>query len=75
LSMEHVLKDDILKLSVSERIRLVEDIWDSIRIIPEEVELTENQKSELDKRLEAHDADPNRVSTWEDVRNRMLNDE
>ncbi len=35
---------DILQLSVAERIQLVEDIWDSIAIIPEAVLLTEEQK-------------------------------
>lgn len=44
---------DILELSIPERIDLVRDIWDSIAEIPEAVVLSEAQKNELDKRLEA----------------------
>ena len=45
---------DILELSVAERIQLVEDIWDSIAAAPETVPLNEDQKKELDRRLEAY---------------------
>ncbi len=42
--MESMLNKELLNLSVSERIRLVEDIWDSIREVQEAVELTEEEK-------------------------------
>ncbi len=64
-------KNDILKLSVSERIRLVEDIWDSIREVPEAVELTEEEKAELDRRLEAYHSDPHAGSPWALVKERI----
>ena len=57
--METIAKKEILRLSISERIRLVEDIWDSIREVPEAVELTEEDKEELDRRLEAYRQNPN----------------
>lgn len=41
---------EILKLSVSERIELVQDIWDSIAGVPEQIPLTEAQQRELDRR-------------------------
>ena len=44
---------DVLRLPVAERIRLVEDIWDSIAAVPEAVPLTAAQRRELDRRLEA----------------------
>ena len=34
-------KADILNLSVSERIQLVQDIWDSIAEVPDSVPLTD----------------------------------
>ena len=52
--MNRIIKDNILQLSVSERIQLVEDIWDSILLVPESVELSDKQKEELDRRLEAY---------------------
>ena len=45
---------NVLSLSVPERIQLVEDIWDTIVEIPEEVGLTDELKKELDSRLAAY---------------------
>jgi len=64
-------KADILSLSVPERIQLVEDIWDSIAEVPQEVPLTEEQKEELDRRLDAYHQDPNEGSPWGLVRERI----
>ncbi len=69
--MANFAKKDIMDLSVSERIQLVEDIWDSIAEVPESLSLTEDQKSELDRRLEAYHQDPTKGSPWEDVLNRI----
>ncbi len=55
------------RLSIAERILLVEDIWDSIAASPEEVPLTDAQRAELDRRLAAYEADPQAGSSWEDV--------
>jgi len=64
-------KKDILDLSVSERIRLVQDIWDSIAQVPESVPLTNEEKTELDRRLNAYHKDPNAGSPWLLVRERI----
>jgi len=47
----------ILKLPIEDRIRLVEDIWDSIAADQSSLDLTEAQKAELDKRLDAFEKD------------------
>jgi putative addiction module component (TIGR02574 family) len=47
----------ILKLPIEDRIRLVEDIWDSIAADQSKLDLTEAQKAELDKRLDAFEKD------------------
>ncbi|HEY3243661.1 MAG TPA: addiction module protein [Phycisphaerae bacterium] len=59
---------DVLSLSIPERIRLVQDIWDSIAEAPESVELDESERAELSRRLEAHRRDPGARSPWELVR-------
>ena len=64
-------KADILNLSVSERIQLVQDIWDSIAEVPDSVPLTDEQKAELDRRLDAYHRDPNSGSPWSVVRERF----
>jgi putative addiction module component (TIGR02574 family) len=69
--MSTLVNTDILSLSVPERIQLVEDIWDSIAEFPEQMLLTDEQKSELDRRLDAYHASPDEGSPWELVRERI----
>ena len=64
---------DILELGVAERIQLVEDIWDSIAAVPEAVPLSEDQKKELDRRLEAYHLNPDAGSPWSSVKERIRN--
>ena len=47
----------ILKLPIEERIRLVEDIWDSIAADQSALDLTEAQRKELDRRLDEFERD------------------
>jgi len=69
--MTTLAKSDILSLSVPERILLVADIWDSVAEAPDIVPLTEEQKKELDRRLDAFHANPTEGSPWETVKNRI----
>jgi len=71
--MSKITTGDLLELSVSERIQLVEDLWDTIVAVPESVQLTEAQKQELDRRLDAYHQDPDAGSPWELVRERIRN--
>jgi len=48
------------KLPIDERIKLVEELWDSIAAEQKALPLTEEQKTELDRRLDAYEADGNR---------------
>lgn len=52
--------EEIRKLPVEERLRLVEDIWESIRSEGAALTLTRAQREELERRLAAHRADPAR---------------
>lgn len=55
----------IERLSVEERISLVEEIWDSIA---EATPLTGAQRLELDRRLQDHESNPADVVPWEVVK-------
>jgi putative addiction module component (TIGR02574 family) len=67
------ISTECLKLSVSERIQLVEDIWDSIAAeASETIELSQAQKDELHRRVAAHRADPSTAVPWEQVRARLF---
>ena len=49
-----------LQLPLDERIKLVEDLWDSIAADQQALRLTPEQKAELDQRLDAYEIDKNR---------------
>ena len=55
----------IERLSIEERISLVEEIWDSIA---EVTPLTDAQRIELDRRLQDHETNPGDVVPWEVVK-------
>lgn len=59
------------QLSVAQRILLVEEIWDSIAEVEEEIPLTEPQKEDLPRRLAAYEANPKAGSSWEEVKARL----
>lgn len=69
--MTTLVKENVLGLSVPERIQLVEDIWDTIAEVPDEVELSTAQREELDRRLEAYHLNPDEGSPWGMVRERL----
>jgi putative addiction module component (TIGR02574 family) len=59
------------RLSLAERILLVEEIWDSIAAEAEALEVPQSHMDELDRRLAAYHADPQAGSSWEDVKSRL----
>ncbi|MGH2750008.1 MAG: addiction module protein [Actinomycetota bacterium] len=64
-------QDEIARLPIEERLRLVEDIWESIRINPDELPITEAQRAELDRRAVAHAADPGAAEDLDSVLARL----
>jgi len=48
---------NLRKLPLEERLRLVEDLWDSIAADQGALPLTSQQQTELDRRLDAYEAD------------------
>ena len=70
-AMSSVDIQEILKLSVAERIELVEAIWDSIAEAPESLPVTAAQKRELDRRLAEYEKNPGAGRTWEEIRDSL----
>lgn len=67
--MAPTMKDlGIDRLSIADRIALVQEIWDSIAANPESFPLTEDVKQLLDRRCADLDANPNNVLTWEQIK-------
>jgi putative addiction module component (TIGR02574 family) len=62
---------DIFKLPLAERIKLAQDLWDSVADETENFPLTEEQQQEIERRLAELDANPSDVSEWSEVRERL----
>ena len=62
------------RLSVAERLHLVEDLWDSIaQDSPDEaLPVTPELAAELDRRLADHESNPAAARPWGDVRAQIL---
>lgn len=66
---------NLRELSITERIQLVEDIWDSIAADQQALLLSDEQREELDRRLDAYEVDGLRgrqaTTVMEDIRKRL----
>ena len=60
------------RLRVEERLALVEEIWDSIAADSSAVPLTDAQRTELDRRLDEHEANPDDVVSWDKIKSGAL---
>lgn len=63
--------EDLKQLPLSERLQLVEDLWDSIASDLESAPLPASLQAEVDRRLEAYLKDPSRSLSLEEVQRRM----
>ena len=63
-------RHQLFELPLSERLQLVQDLWDSIA--PADVPITPDQREELDHRLAGHDRDPRVGDTWDTVKSRII---
>lgn len=62
---------EIKKLSVAERILMVQEIWDSIAAEQESLAVTEAQKAELDRRIASYNVSPDEGRSWEEIKHRL----
>jgi putative addiction module component (TIGR02574 family) len=70
--MTTALLKQAAKLPVPDRIKLVEDIWNSIAEQPDDFPLTAAQKRELDRRLALMKKHPERAIPWEQAKRQIL---
>jgi len=59
---------EISKLSIPEKILLVEDLWDDISADVSSIPMPENHKAELDKRLKRLQASPGTLLSLDDLK-------
>lgn len=63
---------DFSHLSPAERIRLAEDLWDSVSAEQDVPPLSPEQQEELQRRLAIADRGEMTYSSWQDVKRRLL---
>ncbi|MDZ7624538.1 MAG: addiction module protein [Ignavibacteriaceae bacterium] len=70
--MNDELRNQINNLSVSEKILLVEEIWDSIANEEQSFDLTDTQKKIVKERSNSFNANPALGRKWEEIRDEFL---
>jgi len=61
------IKEEVRELTLSEKLLLVEDIWDLIAADNSEIPVPAWQKKELDKRYKEYKEGTLKVHDWEEV--------
>ena len=70
-----ISKAELLELEVTERLELIEELWDSIAADPnggDLVPLTDEQRALIETRLQEYRADPQAARPWAEVRAEIL---
>ena len=63
-----VTLNQIKALSIADRIRIVQDILESIAAEQVYPDLTTAQKRELDRRISDYETNPDNVMTWQEIK-------
>jgi putative addiction module component (TIGR02574 family) len=60
---------DITRLSPDERLRLIEQLWDSLE--EEQIPLSPAQQAELERRLSSFDEDSAQAVSWDELKTEL----
>ncbi|MBC2605738.1 addiction module protein [Pelagicoccus albus] len=66
-----MLAENLRKLSKSEKILLINDLWDEIADTEDDFPLSLDTKELLDRRYEAFQANPEEGLPWDEVKKRI----
>jgi putative addiction module component (TIGR02574 family) len=70
--MTQLLRSEIAKMSVAEKVLLVESLWDDIAQTDQDMSLSDEIKNELDRRYEQFLTNPREGSHWHDVKRAII---
>ncbi len=62
---------NLKKLTSSEKLLLVGELWDDLAAHPTEIPVSREHLAELDRRMEAYRLDPDQVTNWEAIQQRI----
>lgn len=63
---------EIQRLSPTEKLALVTEIWDDLAAHPANLPVSSEVIAELERRMENYRKDPTQVTTWEAIKQRVL---
>ena len=67
-----IAKKEIRNLSTTEKIILVQDLWDDIIQNTSNIQLTDAQKASLDEEYKKYLKDPQKGRSWQKVKDEVL---
>ena len=70
--MNTLLSEQIMPLTVAERLQLIEEIWNSISNNESEIVLTSAQQEEIDRRLESCNDVKNQGKSWQEIKQKFI---
>lgn len=62
---------DVLSWSTSDKLALIDILWDSIAANPQDLPMSDELLAELDRRQAELDADPSTGITWGELKQRL----
>jgi putative addiction module component (TIGR02574 family) len=65
--MHYPTRTEIEELSTDERLRLIEDVWETIETSPDSLALSEEHREVLEQRLSELDQNPNSTLSWDET--------
>lgn len=65
------LADQALSLPPAGRLRLIDQIWQSLATHPEDIPVTESVLDELDRRRKRYQDDPTSLRDWDEVQHKI----
>jgi len=71
--MTTALIDELRSLPMSERLDIVELLWDSIAAESDSIPLSDTQAQLIDQRLESHNNDTKSGTDWDTLRSELKN--
>lgn len=72
MTMDKALLDGLSQLKKSEKLILVEALWDSIASDPSDMEVPEHHKAIIEERLKTLENDKKAGASWEKIRQKYL---
>ena len=60
-----------LQLPPAERLKLIEEVWESLAAQPGSIPVDPQDVQELERRKRRYDADPNSLIDWQELKSRL----